>query len=1506
MDDTSRGHHEPHPKKHTVYACVRCITCAIWWRLLRFHASEFRALCCYLNEKRKRRCRNRRHLQGQHSLLRRGGNRHGHKRPLPCARPRHFVLERYITARNDHLRGPEAERTAKPTSREVSHDVDGDVARSSRSSIGKRTRRNTADAYIVDIFDRGAASCNYGEELHNCNSRCLFDEEQDFEKTRSEDEDLHRSTSCDQRHVLGGYVDDSGYEPFDFVDNLKHSQGRQQHDVDDKKFPMLQHDHTAAAASGGGGSSTTEKARHSRDVEHSNAFLADEDAQTALGGVISISQNDEDYFRPFYVVAERKEDVELDSSASVCSSSQEVLDKHFWPLLEDGGATGRPRGGSSSHINSSWLRHFYVPLQKGYDCGAISSCSSSSCTGTGTRSPCGLCVRCVLRESDQRLVDAQYCSSHSRTGVLTSCTTAAGGATTSASTFASGRSRSSKLVWKNEQGRSLPLPGEVHHNSAPSRPPAQAAELVSGYSQHSNLFRRFLNLFLSPPGGPCAPSSTSSYFPATREDEDPRHSTSRRDLLQCASRDRKNLNYEEKQLVGYYFPRSGPRDSTNYIYRLGVILAAGTSKDMPILRGRFQVFRSLVWLPLALIGWLKKVYVRHEVRVERCEVVVGGGRRTRQKRKKGSGKPQGSKSRSRCDRNESEQDHRNVEDDEDDPDRAFTDAWDQIVDEVSSTQSHLRRSCCAPATADNLQTRTVGKYHHTEIKCEWIWPVTPAAEEDGTSGARREWVLSTLKQSCSDLWCAVHRFLFPQSTILTGGDEDEEHHIEEDITGKNHPKLSASLHRALGKFAVRNSSAKAIFQHENDHLQATFDSNGTLKELDPTLDNRNMSSPADQTSIVFFLHGGAFVLCDHETHRYATITAVQMSSCVLFVPNYRRPPDVCMETTICDCLNAYFCLLEDYNICPKRVSFLGDSAGGALCLQVLLQLRDQGELYQKVLRARSSWSSSDVEQDVVNGTTSCSCGLLAKNAIHLSERTTSMHANHYTRSHSQRRLRSPSPPRGRGSYLSRSSTTSTSSRASTSSASTAAAQEEHELQPLQRASSTSEVPLLPNKNSSCSTSSTSSERSTRAPCSSTTTSRTTTTRSSDSSQVGGLYMMDSTTSESCSSTTSAGGNIKQVKFFTKASSNCEVVDERMEAGHGTTTGEKITERQTRLSSAPAYVPCCVPSPVSSLPSPAADDVRRLSMTSSTRIVTAGEELRRAQEESSSSTSGSSRRGVLGGGDNARNDNTRRPAGVVSPRPLGASAAGTRRWSPTTWSTTSTPQEEPEPQPEDHGMTSTSPGEDERDHEEQKGRVQVHTALLPKSVCLLSPWVDLSADWDTDRSAKVNRSLDLFRPETIKRFANAACTSFLTENEATALLRGKENSAGGAASTRTVDNNKMKSRERGSAVVDEKMNKFYPRKKFDLQHPVTSVTFAERGFHDLPPMLVMVGERELLRDQIVAFVQKLVQAPYSSGSRPKIRFEIYQDMCHVFPGFYGIHPTPDRAWQSVVDFLKRRN
>ena len=91
---------------------------------------------------------------------------------------------------------------------------------------------------------------------------------------------------------------------------------------------------------------------------------------------------------------------------------------------------------------------------------------------------------------------------------------------------------------------------------------------------------------------------------------------------------------------------------------------------------------------------------------------------------------------------------------------------------------------------------------------------------------------------------------------------------------------------------------------------------------------------------------------------------------------------------------------------------------------------------------------------------------------------------------------------------------------------------------------------------------------------------------------------------------------------------------------------------------------------------------------------------------------------------------------------------------------------------------------------------------------------------------------------------------------------------------------------------------YLQKKIDPKSPYVSPLFGD--LQGLPPILLQVGDTEILLDDSVCFVEKAKVAGVDAI------LEVYPDMPHVFQAFAPYLPDANQALQSIGEFIKRQS
>jgi acetyl esterase/lipase len=103
-----------------------------------------------------------------------------------------------------------------------------------------------------------------------------------------------------------------------------------------------------------------------------------------------------------------------------------------------------------------------------------------------------------------------------------------------------------------------------------------------------------------------------------------------------------------------------------------------------------------------------------------------------------------------------------------------------------------------------------------------------------------------------------------------------------------------------------------------------------------------LSPGPDRPTAVLFLHGGGYVMGSAFGHRPLVGALAAAADTAVLVPDYRLAPEHPFPAAITDAISAYTWLL-DTGTPPNQMTCVGDSAGAALVLSLLLALK-QDEL----------------------------------------------------------------------------------------------------------------------------------------------------------------------------------------------------------------------------------------------------------------------------------------------------------------------------------------------------------------------------------------------------------------------------------------------------------------------------------------------------------------------------------------------------------------------------------
>ena len=111
---------------------------------------------------------------------------------------------------------------------------------------------------------------------------------------------------------------------------------------------------------------------------------------------------------------------------------------------------------------------------------------------------------------------------------------------------------------------------------------------------------------------------------------------------------------------------------------------------------------------------------------------------------------------------------------------------------------------------------------------------------------------------------------------------------------------------------------------------------------------------APEDKLLLYWHGGAYVMGSCSSHRPCVSHIARAAGVKALLPEYRLAPEHPFPAAIDDAVTLYRELLSR-GFDPANIVIAGDSAGGGLCVAMLLALRDAGEPMPAAMGLLSPW-----------------------------------------------------------------------------------------------------------------------------------------------------------------------------------------------------------------------------------------------------------------------------------------------------------------------------------------------------------------------------------------------------------------------------------------------------------------------------------------------------------------------------------------------------------------------
>jgi acetyl esterase/lipase len=118
----------------------------------------------------------------------------------------------------------------------------------------------------------------------------------------------------------------------------------------------------------------------------------------------------------------------------------------------------------------------------------------------------------------------------------------------------------------------------------------------------------------------------------------------------------------------------------------------------------------------------------------------------------------------------------------------------------------------------------------------------------------------------------------------------------------------------------------------------------------------------DADKIILYVHGGGYVSGSCSDHRGVVSKFAKATGYTTLIYEYRLAPEHPFPAALDDSLNIYQWLLESGYIAEKII-IAGESAGGGLCLAILLTLKERNIALPRAAVAISPWTDLSCSSD---------------------------------------------------------------------------------------------------------------------------------------------------------------------------------------------------------------------------------------------------------------------------------------------------------------------------------------------------------------------------------------------------------------------------------------------------------------------------------------------------------------------------------------------------------------
>ena len=135
---------------------------------------------------------------------------------------------------------------------------------------------------------------------------------------------------------------------------------------------------------------------------------------------------------------------------------------------------------------------------------------------------------------------------------------------------------------------------------------------------------------------------------------------------------------------------------------------------------------------------------------------------------------------------------------------------------------------------------------------------------------------------------------------------------------------------------------RALFEHWGDVTDEPADVDYAIVDIDGTKAMWVMPKGCSTEHVLLCAHGGGYALCSMYSHRKLFAHFAKAAGCRALIVDYRRAPEFRHPSQLNEMLEVYRWLVDREKIDPGNIGLIGDSAGGALVLSMIIRILELG------------------------------------------------------------------------------------------------------------------------------------------------------------------------------------------------------------------------------------------------------------------------------------------------------------------------------------------------------------------------------------------------------------------------------------------------------------------------------------------------------------------------------------------------------------------------------------